>query len=32
MNIDRREFLRLLGFASAAGLLPLNGRAASADI
>ncbi len=31
MNIDRREFLRLLGFASAAGLLPLNGRAASAD-
>ena len=32
MNIDRREFLRLLGFASAAGLLPLNSRAASSDI
>ena len=32
MNIDRREFLRLLGFASAAGLLPLNSRAGSADI
>ena len=32
MNLDRREFLRLLGFASAAGLLPLNGQAASADI
>ena len=32
MNIDRREFLRLLGFASAAGLLPLNSRAASGDI
>jgi len=32
MNIDRREFIRLLGFASAAGLLPLNGRAATADI
>lgn len=32
MNIDRREFLRLLGFASAAGLLPLNSQAASRDI
>ncbi|OUS11563.1 thiosulfohydrolase SoxB [Gammaproteobacteria bacterium 53_120_T64] len=29
MNIDRREFLRLLTFASAAGLLPLNSRAAN---
>lgn len=27
MNIDRREFLRLLGIASAAGLLPLSSRA-----
>ena len=32
MNIDRREFLRLLSFASAAGVLPINSRAASADI